>query len=95
MEGKDMLKRFNAANTRKALWIDTLQQAYQYALPQREEFYLNMREGQKKNEEVFDSTAINGLQKYASRMVATIMPPWRKWAKLVPGQEIPDDEAET
>ena len=92
MKGADLLKRFNAANGRKALWIDTLQQAYQYALPQREEFYLNMREGQKKNEEVYDSTAINGLQKYASRMVATIMPPWRKWAKLTPGQEIPEDE---
>lgn len=92
MEGADLLKRFNAANARKALWIDTLQQAYQYALPQREEFYQNQREGQKKNEEVFDSTAINGLQKYASRMQATLMPPWRKWAKLTPGQEIPEDE---
>ncbi len=92
MKGADLLKRFNAANARKALWIDTLQQAYQYALPQREEFYLNMREGQKKNEEVYDSTAINGLQKYASRMQATLMPPWRKWAKLSPGQEIPEDE---
>lgn len=92
MEGADLLKRFNAANARKALWLDVLQQAYQYALPQREEFYGNQREGQKKNEEVFDSTAINGLQKYASRMQATLMPPWRKWAKLSPGQEIPEDE---
>ena len=92
MSGQDLLKRFNAANSRKALWLDVLQQAYQYALPQREEFYLNMREGQKKNEEVYDSTAINGLQKYASRMQATLMPPWRKWATLTPGQEIPEDE---
>jgi len=89
-----MLKRFNAANSRKALWIDVLQQAYQYALPQREEFYSNQREGQKKNEEVYDSTAINGLQRWASRMVATIMPPWRQWATAVPGSEIPDEEKE-
>lgn len=92
MNGQALLKRFNAANSRKSLWIDTLQQAYQYALPQREEFYENMREGQKKNEEVYDSTAINGLQKYASRMQATLMPPWRKWAKLAPGQEIPEPD---
>lgn len=92
MKGQDLLKRFNAANSRKNLWIDTLQQCYQYALPQREEFYQNSREGQKKNEEVFDSTAVNGLQKYASRMQATLAPPWRKWAKLAPGQEIPEDE---
>ena len=92
MKGSELLKRFNAANARKSLWIDTLQQAYQYALPQREEFYQNMREGQKKNQEVYDSTAINGLQKYASRMQATLMPPWRKWAKLSPGQEIPDED---
>lgn len=94
MNGKELLKRFNAANSRKALWIDTLQQAYQYALPQREEFYENQREGQKKNEEVFDSTAINGLQQWASRLVATIMPPWRQWATMVAGGEIPEDEAE-
>jgi hypothetical protein len=92
MNGQALLKRFNAANSRKSLWVDTLQQAYQYALPQREEFYENMREGQKKNEEVYDSTAINGLQKYASRMQATLMPPWRKWAKLAPGQEVPDSD---
>jgi len=94
MKGADLLKRFNAANSRKALWLDVLQQAYQYALPQREEFYLNQREGQKKNEEVYDSTAINGLQKYASRMQSTLMPPWRKWATLTPGQEIPEDQRE-
>jgi len=90
MNGKDMLKRFNAANARKSLWIDTLQQAYQYALPQREEFYQNTREGQKKNEEVYDSTAINGLQAWASRLMATIMPPWRQWGTMVAGQEIPE-----
>ena len=93
--GESLLKRFNAANSRKSLWVDTLQQAYQYALPQREEFYQNLREGQKKNEEVYDSTAINGLQTWASRMQATIMPPWRKWAKLAPGQEIPEEDKDT
>lgn len=92
MTGAELLKRFNAANARKGLWIDTLQQAYQYALPQREEFYQNQREGQKKNQEVFDSTAINGLQQYASRMQATLMPPWRKWAKLTPGQDTPEED---
>lgn len=92
MSGAALLKRYNAANARKSLWIDTLQQAYQYSLPQREDFYENLREGQKKNQEVYDSTAINGLQKYASRMQATLMPPWRKWAKLSPGQEIPEED---
>lgn len=92
MNGKDMLKRFNAANARKALWISTLQQAYQYALPQRENFYGNQAEGQKKNQEVYDSTAINGLQRWASRLMATIMPAWRQWGTMVAGQEIPDDQ---
>jgi len=92
LDGAPLLRRFNAANARKSLWLDVLQQSYQYALPQREEFYGNQREGQKKNEEVFDSTAINGLQQYASRMQATLMPPWRKWAVLTPGQEVPEEE---
>ena len=94
MNGAQMLKRFNAANSRKDLWIDTLQQAYQYSLPQRENFYENKREGQKRNQEVFDSTAVNGLQQWASRLMATIMPPWRQWGKMIPGSEIPEEDKE-
>ena len=93
-KGEDILKRFNAANARKSLWIDTLQQAYQYSLPQRENFWENRREGQKKNEEVYDATAILGVQRYASRMQATLMPPWRKWSKYSAGATIPEDEKE-
>ena len=92
--GQDLLKRFNAANSRKALWLDTLQQAYQYSLPQREQFYGNKDEGQKKNQEVYDSTAVNGLQRYASRMQATLMPPWRQWGKMVAGGEIPEEDTD-
>ena len=92
--GDQILKRFNAANARKALWTDTLQQAYQYALPQRENFYENRREGQKKNEEVYDATAILGVQRYASRMQATLMPPWRKWSNYAVGAMIPEDQKE-
>lgn len=93
-EGEEILKRFNAAHSRKALWIDTLQQAYQYALPQRENFYENQREGQKKNEEVYDATAIIGVQRYASRMQATLMPPWRKWSNYAVGAGILESDRE-
>ena len=92
--GTEILKRFNAANGRKSLWLDTLQDGYRYALPQRENFFENQREGQKRNQEVYDATAVTGVQNYASRLQATLMPPWRKWSTYTTGALIPEGERE-
>ena len=90
---EDLVKRFQAAKKQRSSWQSHLRECYAYALPQRTPMTQFSR-GQKKNEDIYDSTAVVGTQKFASRLQATLIPPWREWSMLVPGSEIPKDEHE-
>jgi len=88
---EQLIKRFEAAKARKAPWLSHIKECYEYSMPQRDNF-ANQAKGSKKNTAIFDSTAVNGVQKYASRLQATLVPPWRKWSILTPGSEINEHE---
>ena len=90
---EELIVRYDAAVARKQPWITHLKECYEMALPQRENFSLHTP-GQKKNVDIYDSTAVVGVQKFASRVQATLIPPWRQWSKLVTGSEIYEDEDE-
>jgi len=89
-----LIQRFDAAKARKMPWISHLRECYEYSLPQRETFSQQSK-GAKKNTAIYDSTAIIGVQKYASRLQATLVPPWRRWSILAPGSEIAEEEKES
>lgn len=88
---EDILKRFTKAKERRELWRSTYEEAYDYAAPQRETFSLTMP-GEKKNRHIFDSTAVDGLSQFASRMQASHMPAWSQWVDLTAGSNVPEDE---
>ena len=90
---EQLIQRFDAAKARKMPWISHLRECYEYSLPQRETFSMQSK-GAKKNTAIFDSTAVIGVQKYASRLQASLVPPWRNWSILAPGSEIPEEEKE-
>ena len=46
-------------------------------------------EGQKKTTNIYDSTALIATQRFASRLQSTLVPPFKKWAKLSAGTAIP------
>lgn len=87
---EEILKRFKAAKTRKGLWESYLREAYAYALPDKETIDEHSP-GQKKNQDVFDSTAVTALQKYANRMQQQVVPPWKTWMRLEPGTDTPEE----
>lgn len=90
---EQLIQRFDAAKARKNPWISHLTECYEYALPQRDNFS-GQSKGSKKNTSIFDSTAVIGTQKFASRLQATLIPPWRKWSILESGAEVPDEDRE-
>jgi len=90
---EQLIQRFDAAKARKMPWITHLQECYEYSLPQRENF-AQQSKGSKKNTSIFDSTAVIGVQKYASRLQSTLVPPWRKWSILESGSETPEQDRE-
>ena len=86
-----LMKRFEKAKERRELWRSLFQEAYDYALPQKETFRF-YSPGQRKNRHVYDSTAPMGVRTFASRLQASLTPPWQQWVDMVAGTEIPKEE---
>jgi len=90
-EVKLILERFDKANAVKELWVPTFEECYEYALPQRESFF-SESPGAIRTDKIFDETAVVGVQEFASRLQAGIVPNFARWADLVGGQEVPEEE---
>ena len=90
----DLLERFKKASELYEQWRSLYQEAFEYAAPNRETF-TQYSPGQRKNRRVFDSTAIQGVQQFASRVQGALLPPWQNWADLTAGEEIPEGDVDT
>jgi hypothetical protein len=86
-----ILKRQEVAQKKKDDFQQLYQDAYEFALPQRQLYgvWEGGSAGTKKMQRVFDSTAINSTQRFANRLQSVVFPPQRKWAKLEAGTDIP------
>ncbi len=83
-----VIKRFGKAKERRELWRSLLQEAYDFALPQKETFNFHSP-GQKKNRHIYDSTAVAGVRTYAARIQSSHTPPWKQWFNFVAGTDTP------
>jgi len=91
---EQILKRHEIALTKKEEFRSLYDEAYEFALPQRnlyDGFYDGKVGGAKKMNRVFDATAINSTQRFANRMQSGIFPPQTKWCRLEAGTDIPAD----
>ena len=69
------------------------EECYEYALPQRESFY-HEEAGQRRDDKIFDETAVVGVQEFASRLQSGIVPNFARWADLMAGSEVPVEQRE-
>ena len=85
-----IIARQAQAQTRKDEFQQIYQDAYEFALPQRQLYgvWEGGATGTKKMHRVFDSTAISSTQRFANKLQSVVFPPQRKWAKLEPGSQI-------
>jgi len=83
-----VIKRFGQAKKRRELWRSIFQEAYDFALPQKETFNFHSP-GQKKNRHIYDSTATMGVRTYAARIQSAHTPPWKEWFNFVAGTDTP------
>ena len=91
LKPEQILKRQEVAQKKKDEFQQLYQDAYEFALPQRQLYgvWEGGSTGTKKMQRVFDSTAINSTQRFANRLQSVVFPPQRKWAKLEAGTDIP------
>ena len=87
----EILKKYKEAQNIKDYWKDKFEEAYEYCLPNRESFY-EEAPGQKRTDKIFDETAVVGVQEFASRLQAGIVPTFARWADFQAGSEIPQEQ---
>jgi hypothetical protein len=88
---QDLIKRVGEARKRWELWRSLYQEAMDFAAPERETFH-NKSPGQRKNRHIFDSTAILGLEQFASRLQGSMVPSWQQWMDLKSGSKIKEED---
>ena len=77
MSTEERAERFDAAWAIALEWQPLLENAYQYASPNQEDFFeqsSTAEQGESKVRNLYDATAIIGLQQFASSIQNLLMP---------------------
>ena len=85
---KTYLKKYERAKSLRENFVPLFEECYEYALPQRESFYAETM-GQRRDDKIFDETAVVGVQEFASRLQQGLVPNFARWADFAAGSEIP------
>lgn len=93
-EAKKYIERYQKAKAMREQWVPLFEECYEYALPQRESFYYEER-GQRRDDKIFDETAVVGVQEFASRLQAGLVPNFARWADLTSGSEVPPEQRDS
>ena len=88
-----LIKRFGKARENWELWRSLHQEAFDFANPERQTFTQHSQ-GQAKNRHVFDDTAVDGLEIFASRIETGVTPSWQNFFKYTAGGKVPKDEVD-
>ena len=84
---KKYMERYTKAKALRENFVPLFEECYEYALPMRESFY-HETVGQRRDDKIFDETAVVGVQEFASRLQSGIVPNFARWADLVAGSGI-------
>ena len=81
---ESLRKRYNAAKYVADLWIPIMQACFFYAVPFRNRYYLPGKEfqGTAQNVRVYDTTAVEGVKTFVSKLHDTMTPPGTQWGYL-------------
>ena len=93
LSASQLAKRAEKAQGHKSNWDAMLSDAYEFALPMRNT-YNSQAPGQQKMDRVFDSTAINSVQNFASILQQGVTPPFQEFLDFLPGVDIPEQNQE-
>lgn len=85
------LKKYERAKSLRENFLPLFEECYEYALPQRESFYAEAV-GQRRDDKIFDETAVVGVQEFASRLQQGLVPNFARWADFTAGSEVPPEE---
>jgi len=91
--GAAVIKRYDKAKAIWDRWRPLWQDIYDLCLPQRRGFQITT-EGRRNTLQIFDETAVTGVQEFASSVATTMMPPFSRWIDLRAGSSVPKNQRE-
>lgn len=91
---RDLRRRHDSARARRSPWESLWQEAYEFALPQRQGFGSGIRPGESRMEKLYDGTALDAVEQLAASLLGNLMPPWTQWFGLKPGPDLTAAQAE-
>ena len=83
--------RFTRALKLRGQWEGVIQECYDYALPMKESMF-EASPGRSSVDHIYDETAVVGVQEFASRLLAGLVPNYSKWSEYTAGPDIPEDQ---
>ncbi|MAT13262.1 MAG: phage tail protein [Rhodopirellula sp.] len=85
------IRRYERAKNHRENFVPLFEECYEYALPMRESFY-HESIGKRRDDKIFDETAVVGVQEFASRLQSGLVPNFARWADFTAGSEVPKEE---
>lgn len=87
-------RRYKSAREQWDKAAPLVDECYEFALPLRERPYGSKDASTRRTDRLFDTTAVHALADFASQRVEDVWPTDQKPIDLLPGREIPRDQAE-
>ena len=87
--------RYKNARKRRDHWERLWDEAYRYALPQRDHADDNAIPGARKMDRLYDATALDAVEKLSASLLGNLTPPCAQWFEFKPGPDLSPAEAET
>lgn len=89
-DARRLMSRYTDAKCNWQNWRSIYDEAYAYAIPERDPWPEGVEEGRRKNIQVFDITAVNSARRLVSHLHSSLTPPGEQWFSLEAGEEIKD-----
>lgn len=93
VDGNQLYKRYAAAKGDWDNWRPLYDEAYAFAIPDRDPWPMDITQGVRKNIQVYDITAVNSTRRLVSRLHSSLTPPGEQWFGLEAGDAIKDPSA--
>ena len=97
MNAEDILKRFEKSVSYRQNWENLYSSAYEHFMPQRSKNFKDSNTDGQNNDgadTVFDSTPLDSLNKFVSKLQTSLVPAQKNWVKLKVGSSITENRDE-
>ena len=97
MKAEDILKRFEKSVSYRQNWENLYSSAYEHFMPQRSKNFKDSNSDGQNNDgsdTVFDSTPLDALNKFVSKLQTSLVPAQKNWLRLKVGTAIEENRDE-